>query len=199
MLMASVLTLPNYYFCLENSINTPDFICVQETWIYSDLIPDIPGYDSVHTYRTNKKGGGSAIYVKNNIEYNKIEQIKFENIDIEVAGITFKSNKKEEITLLSIYIAPGQTLKIEHLKKLNINEHHILVGALNAKHMLWGSPVNDFRGKTIAKFIDEQNMGCLNKRERTRLNYNATISHLDLAICSAKLGYHIECDVINDA
>ena len=74
-----------------------------------------------------------------------------------------------------------------------------MIGDLNAKHMLWGSPVNDFRGKTIAKFIDEQNMVCLNKGEGTRLNYNGTISHLDLAICSGKLGYQMECDVINDS
>jgi len=72
------------------------------------------------------------------------------------------------------------------------------VGDFNAKHQLWGSPINDFRGKLIVKFLDDNNLVCLNKGEGTRLNYNGTLSHLDLAICSHNLGFDIECEKIND-
>jgi len=184
-------------FYIDNIVDLPQFICVQETWIYDDLLPDIPGYNSIHTFRVNKNGGGSAIYIKKNIDFISTEKILYSDIDLEVAGVKFKSNK-EYITLLSVYIAPNQTVKIEHLNSLIISENLIIVGDLNAKNKLWGSPVNDFRGKTLEKFIDEQNLVVMNTGKATRLHYNGTLSHLDLTLCSRKLSFKIEFDVIND-
>ena len=51
-----------------------------------------------------KKGGGSAIYIKQNIDFTTIEKIIFNDIDIEIAGIVFKSGKVF-ITLLAAYMA----------------------------------------------------------------------------------------------
>ena len=59
----------------------------------------------MHSFRTEGKGGGVAIYVKNSIDY---ETIKFNKIDIgeiEAVGIKFKSkNANQYITLLSVYL-----------------------------------------------------------------------------------------------
>src|SRR2546425_890341 len=96
--------MPNFYFFLQGSTDLPNFICIQETWIYNDLLPSIPGYVYIHTFRTNKKGGGSAIYIKQNIDFTTIEKIIFNDIDIEIAGIVFKSGKVF-ITLLAAYMA----------------------------------------------------------------------------------------------
>ena len=82
------------YFLDTNTI-CPDFICIQETWLYSDLLPNIPGFNFIHTYRNKKKGGGSAIYVRNYIEFSKIDKVTFESIDIEVAGVSFKNKNHE--------------------------------------------------------------------------------------------------------
>jgi len=46
--------------------------------------------------------------------------------------------------------------------------------------------------------MDENDLVCLNKGEGTRLNYNGTLSHLDLVICSRKIGFDLECDKIHD-
>ena len=184
-------------FYLQDNANLPNFICIQETWIYNNLLPKIPGYENVHTFRTRKKGGRGAIYVKSNIEFSIIEEIIFQDIDIEIAGIVFKSGK-DVITLESvyIYIAPNQAVKIDHLNRLLINENTIIVGDLNAKNKLWGSPVNDFRGKLINKFVDDNNMVILNNGKGTRLNHNGSLSHLDIAFCSNNLSYKMEFDII---
>ncbi len=63
---------------------------------------------------------------------------------------------------------------------------------------MWGSPINDFRGRTIEIFLNNHGLVCLNKGSGTRLNHNGILSHLDLALCSKKLGYNIECDVHDD-
>jgi len=73
------------------------------------------------------------------------------------------------------------------------------MGDFNAKHPLWGSKVTDFRGKLIETFIDENNLICLNKGEGTRLNYNGTFSHIDLALCSSNFGLRLNCERIDDS
>ncbi len=109
-----------------------------------------------------------------------------------------KNNKNDNITLLSVYIAPGQTLKFEHLNKLMISNNIIIVGDLNAKNKLWGSTVNDYRGNLVYKFINQFDLICLNKGSATRLNYNGSLSHLDLALCSSNLGFKMNCDILDD-
>src|SRR2546425_240715 len=97
---------------------------------------------------------------------------------------------------ISVYIAPGQTIKIEHLAKLNVSNN--IVGDLNGKNKLWGSPVNDYRGNLIVKFFNEFDLICLNKGSGTRLNHNGTLSHLDLALCSINLGFILDCEIFDD-
>ena len=99
---------------------------------------------------------------------------------------------------MSVYIAPNQTIKIETLNKLLVSENLIIVGDFNAKNKLWGSPINDFRGKMMGNFIDEQNLVVINNGKGTRLNYNGTISHLDLILCTHNLSFKIEMSIIND-
>ncbi len=176
----------------------PDIICIQETWIYDDSLPYIKGYSSVHDFRTSKKGGGSAIYVKDNINYNIIKKIKFEDIEIEAVGIKFMCGNNELITLLSVYIAPSQILKEEHLNKLLVANKLMIVGDLNAKSPLWGSPIRDVRGKLVEKFLEDNNLSCLNSGEGTRFNERGPLSHLDIVISNSNMGVNISCEVGKD-
>ncbi len=190
--------LPELLHYLSNETKTPDFICIQETKIYVEILPKIPGFDSIHKFRAHKNGGGSAIYIKNNIDFLSIDDIIFNDIDLEVSGVTFRKNNTENISILSVYIAPGQKLSLIHLNKLIINKNIILLGDFNAKNKIWGSPINDFRGKIVEQFLEDNSLVCLNTGECTRLNYNGTLSHLDLIISSHGLSPNINCSKIND-
>src|SRR2546425_7761251 len=129
------------YF-LDHNIEQISFICIQETWIYNDLLPDIPGFSHIHTFRNNKKGGGRAVYIRSDIEYTSLEKINFLDINMEVSGIEFYKNSSESIFLLSVYIAPDQKLSLTHLNKLIIKHDNVVItGDFNAKHNLWGSQV----------------------------------------------------------
>jgi len=139
------------------------------------------------------------IYVKNIFDFTKIDFDKPSDIDMEIAGVTFKIPGYDKIALVSVYLAPSQKITTNHLKKLLICKNLIIMGDFNAKHTLWGSKVSDFRGKIIENFIDDNNLICLNKGEGTRLNYNGTFSHIDLALCSSPLGSHLNCDRIDDS
>ena len=41
-------------------------------------------------------------------------------------------------------------------------------------------------------------MVVLNNGKGTRLNYNGTLSHLDIVISTSNLSFKIECDVLED-
>ena len=190
--------LPELLNFLDSQNISPSFICIQETWLYNELLPDIPGYNYTHSFRTQKSGGGSAIYIKDCICFSPIKFQKFEDIEIEVAGVQFLDKNSLEITLISVYIAPGQNLTTEHLNQLLISKNLIMVGDFNAKHNIWGSPVNDYRGKMIERFIENNNLVCLNNGEPTRMHFNGSLSHLDLIIASQNLAFKIGSEVLND-
>ncbi len=190
--------LAEFLHYLDKEKETPAILCIQETWIYSEILPDIEGYNNTHSFRTNKKGGGSAIYIKKNIDYCVLDKIQFDNVDIEVAGIKIYNCTNEPFVVLSIYIAPSQILKDEHLKRFLVKKNLLILGDFNAKNPLWGSPITDVRGKLIGQFLEDNNIFCLNNGDGTRFKKNGTTSHLDLALCSSNLGTKIECEVSED-
>lgn len=131
--------LDELLYYLKNEPMHPEFICIQETRIYQDRLPEVPGFNFVHTFRPNRKGGGSAIYVKEKIDYTKINKISFDDIEIEVSGVIFKINSNDYITLLSVYVAPNQKLTPLHLNKLIIDKNLIIVGDL--QNIPFGGPL----------------------------------------------------------
>jgi len=72
------------------------------------------------------------------------------------------------------------------------------VGDFNGKNKLWGSPFNDARGNCVESFLELNDMVCLNKGDPTHLNYNGTLSHLDLVICSKNLAMNGECNIMDE-
>ena len=185
---------------IEQESLPPEIICLQETWVYEECLPDIEGYSYVHTFRDNKKGGGSAIYVINSIDYCKLNNnIKLSDIDVEVSGIQLLNSINEPLVIFSVYIAPSQILKSEHLSGLIGNKNTIIVGDFNAKSPLWGSPMRDARGKVIEQFVEDNDLICLNKGYATRINYSGTLSHLDLVLCSSNLGSELNTEIHDDS
>jgi len=127
-----------------------------------------------------------------------MDKIYYNDVDIEIAGITFQNNNNKAINLLSVYIAPAQNITIEHLNKMITHNNTIILGDFNGKNQLWGSPLNDARGKCIESFLEINDLVCLNKGEPTHLNYNGTLSHLDLVISSTSLALNAECYMIDE-
>jgi len=168
--------LAELLFFLENAPKLPDFICLQETHTQNDNLPSILSYSSVCFSRSEGKGGGCAIYIKDEINYNVINLNLEVNTEIEAIGIKFKNKSNgKSISLISVYIPPGINISVNKLNSLVSGENIILTGDFNAKNKLWGFPVNDARGKVVKEFIEINNLICINNGMGTRLNYNGTL------------------------
>ena len=143
----------------------------------------IPGYNLQSNPRLHKKGGGTAILIKNGFIYNTNTKVT----DIESTNILMELKQGSPINICSVYIPPNKDIVIEALEKLYNNRKFILLGDLNAKSTLWGSKQTDRRGNIIEKFLSNNNLVCLNNGQGTRLNRSGTLSHLDITFVSPSL------------
>ena len=87
-----------------------DIIILTETWASNETqtLCYIPGYNSTHNSRENRRGGGVSIYVKESINFSVIEAINISNECIESAAVTFKCERTGLITnVLGIYRPPS--------------------------------------------------------------------------------------------
>ena len=77
---------------LSNCEHVFDIIILTETWAKGETntLCYIPGYNSTHNFRENRRGGGVSIFVRDSINYNVIETIDISNDYMESVGITFQ-------------------------------------------------------------------------------------------------------------
>jgi len=101
------------------------------------------------------------------------------------------------ITVTNVYISPDQNLDIDNPVKI-FTAKSLIVGDLNAKNTLWGSPHNDHRGTTIEHLIDENKFVVLNNGQATYTHHTGPQSHLDLSIVCHTLGTKSTWDVFHD-
>ena len=129
---------------LTSAISTTnsDIICLQETMLESNRTPNIKGYKWITKMRDNKKGGGTAILVKEQIA-NKVKTI---DIDQETSNETLwiAINIKGKQTIIGNVYGPQENEKRQAVKeiyrdirrqilKLKDRGPVILVGDFNAK------------------------------------------------------------------
>jgi len=152
--------LPELLNYLENNTNIPLIICLQESNLHTKILPDIPNYSCINTPRPNNNvGGGTAIYIKTNVQYIRHLFCSELDPDIEYTSITIDYNNTS-LTITTMYIRPQAHVNIEKLSKIKLENNHMILGDLNGKHTLWGSPYNDPRGTVIYKFIESNNLFC---------------------------------------
>jgi len=150
---------------MQTSKVCPDILCLQETWnIVDNSMYPLPNYHPLlSTVRTNARGGGVAIYVKQHLSFKILSQYSifleriFESLIVE---ITLPSNKK--IVIGSIYrppTTPGLTFTEQFrqfsetlsglLAELSNNyEHVFLYGGFNLNVLEMS------KNKFIAEYID---------------------------------------------
>jgi hypothetical protein len=109
---------------------------------------------------------------------------------------------KQDIVVVTYYNPPQTTFNPVPLQHL-LDEHHrvLIVGDLNAHHLLWGSQRNCASGEAVSKFLLDADLALLNKDQPTycpihRPEYNAV---LDLALASLDLASSVlSCEVSDE-
>ena len=111
--------------------NPYDVICLQETFLKFGKNFTLPGFAVIRKDRENSRKGGLVTLIKDSLNFTEINiQSAIECISVKIKTDT------SYITVVNVYISPDQTLDVVELSKL----FAIIVGDLNSKNRLWGSP-----------------------------------------------------------
>lgn len=124
------------HILLESNL---DFLCLTETWLHKNspsaaLI--VPGYDIYRRDRTDAKGGGVMIYVRNTIYYNEIQ---LQNpSDLECVALNMIISPQMSYTIVVIYRPPSSNISFyKKLKtvlcQLDFKKEIIIMGDFNLK------------------------------------------------------------------
>ena len=103
--------------------------------------------------RPDQVGGGVAIFIHKDIEYNQISSSSFNGGKLEYMGIKFKIG--EELLNVILFYNSGGSFRQEELEfyASHVNGNTIICGDLNAKHPLWDSKTTNYSGNVQYFFI----------------------------------------------
>lgn len=82
----------------------PDTICIQETWLKDEKLVTIPNYNLHHASRPSR-GGGVAIYIKNNLDLRAKSSLINEHIELITVDL-------KHLTLINLYRPPKGDINI---------------------------------------------------------------------------------------
>ena len=113
-------------------------------------------YSAVHP--ADRARGGSAIFVKENLQHYEI--LKVEEEYLQVIAIRIQANRYKEYSVGAIYCPPRYKLKREEFIQLfeTLGGNFIIGGDFNAKHLYWGSRVINPKGKEL--LAARETLGC---------------------------------------
>lgn len=140
--------------------HNPDIVFISETKLNSSHVITFKDYNIVRNDRKNKEGGGTAIIIRKNIPYKKIDLSNTTTnqlLEHTILKIKIKSNSY--LYLIAAYATCGSQKEFipdlnnlfNQLKLDNENNFFILAGDLNAKHTSWLNQNNNPRGISLAR------------------------------------------------
>ena len=172
-------------------------ICLQHT---NDTIPSIANYTLAVQSVPQVDTLGTAIYVNNEITYDKI-QINTSEYQLSGIKLCLKDNK---FNLFNIYNQPSCHYDLQNLPNVlpNMQEDFVLVGDFNAHNSLWNSACTDCNtdGIKVEKFVVNHNLCILNDGDVNTYysKSHGTFSSIDLSICTANIVDRFEWNVLDD-
>ena len=119
----------------------PDVICLQETWIREPYTPSFINYQGFLKNR-NGRGGGIAIYVRNQLVVDEIILQQAVNGQLEIQAVRIKTTAASTIDILNIYNPNRVVSEQEFSFYLNqLGNRVVMLGDFNAHHNLWDNRV----------------------------------------------------------
>ena len=95
---------------LDNCGHVFDVIVLTETWANDETrtLCHIPGYNSVHNYRENKRGGGVSVFIKETIRFEAIDVLNISSDAMECVGVNVTNPvSNNNTTILGAYRKPS--------------------------------------------------------------------------------------------
>ena len=123
-----------------------DLIAVTESWSRAEIGESelaIPNYSMFRADRRNRRGGGTALYVRNCFEASSIENLN-DNYD-DIVGCRLKLKGNERLTVICAYRSDSNTpqqnnnLLASIRQCLSQSSQSLLVGDFNFREIDWSS------------------------------------------------------------
>jgi len=93
------------HFKIHIYVNKPHVICLTETWLKPDRLPNFVGYSCHHKLRDQQGGGGTAILIRNDVCTSNKEIKLYKNGYLEIVAITIYNKNNEPIDIINAYNA----------------------------------------------------------------------------------------------
>ena len=151
---------------LENDIDNINIFCLVETQQTRNSIKTRDGtkYLSQMREKSDRKGGGLLVIWKN--EELAMEHIVSDHPDILVSHVNIR---KLDFILIIVYISTNDELRniniYKELKKITskyVNKKLIFLGDFNGHIEILGKQKLNKNGKTLLKFVEDNNLNILN-------------------------------------
>lgn len=198
-----------YDLCSFLNKYNPDLVLLNETKLNVRHKITFEDYNLIRNDRVNaKRGGGTAILIKNGIKYNNytnktINSFKF--LEVCIIKLPLPSNKT--LYVISAYYPSGNNCShfkneflqlFESLNLQNPNFLYILAGDLNCKHSDWGNTNCNTKGNLLKEWLSNNEI-----RFRTSIyasvspSYPRCGSYLDLCVADSRLLIQKENSTLN--
>ena len=154
-----------------------DIMLINETKLTPDIQIKIKNYKIIRSDRT-AHGGGVAIIIKNNIPYKQIKNKSY--VTVEHLIIQLKNN----IHIIAVYNNPRNLFTDRDLLALSdVGNKVLIIGDLNARHGNWKNHITNTNGRTLQKFITNNNLILLHTDKPTHFpNNNGIPTYIDVVI-----------------
>ena len=176
----------------------PICICLQHLGKYNiDLKNYKLASESIH----NNNELGTAIYVHNDVIYDKIN-VQSSYFQYTVTSI--KIDLVEKFTICNLYNQPIFNYNFEELKRIltSLPKPLLVVGDLNAHSPVWDDNCRaaDNQGLKVEEILEQYNLTCLNEENtHTYLSHtNGKTSSVDISTCSNQIAHLFEWNVLED-
>lgn len=156
--------------------------CVNEVHTKSPISFD--DYITIRNDRSDRRGGGVAIFVHNSLTINDFNSITVNNIEIAYVDIKLK---KSFLRIVTCYCPPCSAMTATAIKSFYIKDKTIICGDFNAKHQALGSVGENSNGIKLVELLSKFDINLLSDGSPTHTHYNGSSDQLDLFLCSDKL------------
>lgn len=177
--------------------NNPDIVFLSETKLKVNHVINFQEYIMIRNDRKNRMGGGTAILIKRNIEFKKVN-IQLQQCEslIEYTIIKIKIKANTHLILIAVYapcgnqkeFIPELDLLFQRLQLEKEQNYYIIAGDLNAKHTSWSNPGNNPRGISLNRWLSINEFKYRSKLYSTLTpSYPFGESFLDTVIADVRL------------
>jgi exonuclease III len=173
----------------------PIAFCFQETNLKPNATSSIRGYKSyLKNHQTNFRASGDIeIFVNNLIDSNKIK------IQSPLEVIAVSIQLKNPVCRCNIYLPDSTNLLLNDLNHIikQLPKPFLFLGDFNSRNQIWRS--NNTRGKTIEKFVENEQITLLNTGEYPCHNAaHNSFSVIDLTISNSAFAPKTEWKVLTE-